>query len=91
MPKMSYRTAVTSHGGIIIGGGAHNVKVTVGGGLKEASIDRDLHICPICCHGVNMVIASGFAKFAGIRHTLVGDICTCGAVVVGESDNTYSD
>lgn len=90
MRKMSYRLAVTSHGGIILGGISHNVKVSVGG-LLEASVDMDLHICPLRFHGVNHVIASGFANFQGIPHTLKLDPCVCGAVVVGESDNTYSD
>ena len=87
--KMSYRGASTSHGGIVGTGVSHNVLVQVGGGLKEASLDNDLHICP--AHGVNHVIAQGFAKFTNIKHTLVGDPCACGAVVVGESDNTFSD
>lgn len=91
MAKMSYRGAHTSHGGVITTGVAHNVKVDVGGQLKEASLDKDTHVCPIPGHGVNQVIATGFANFQGIPHTLVGDSCTCGATVEGESDNTYSD
>ena len=89
MQKMSYRGAVTSHGGIITGGIPHNVRVSVGGADAEASLDNDIHVCPV--HGVNYVIATGFAKWNGIKHTLVGDSCVCGAVVVGESDNTFSD
>lgn len=91
MPKMSYRGAATDHGGVITTGVAHNVLVTVGGNLMQASLDNDVHVCPIPGHGINNVIATGFANFEGIRHTLVGDSCTCGAKVVGESDNTFSD
>ena len=91
MVPLSYRTSVTSHGGIIVGGAPHNIKVSVGGGLREASLDRDIHVCPICCHGVNIVIADAFVNFHGIPHTRIGNICTCGAVVVGSSDNTLSD
>ena len=89
MSKMSYRSAITSHGGVILAGVPHNVKVSVGGNLLEASLDGDPHACPV--HGINQVIGTGFANFQGIPHTLVGDSCTCGATVVGESDNTYSD
>lgn len=89
MRKMSYRGASTSHGGVVGSGVPHNVKVSVGMGDKEASLDGDAHYCPI--HGTNSVIATGFANFEGIPHTLVGDSCTCGAIVNGESDNTFSD
>jgi uncharacterized Zn-binding protein involved in type VI secretion len=89
--KLSYRGASTDHGGIILPGIPHNVNVDVGGGPVQASLDLDPHACPIPGHGVNYVIATGFAKFNGIKHTRVGDSCACGATVVGESDNTWSD
>ena len=91
MAKMSYRGASTDHGGVITTGVEHNVKVDVGENPMPASLDNDIHVCPIPGHGVNNVIATGFATFNGIKHTLVGDSCTCGAKVVGESDNTFSD
>lgn len=91
MNKMSYRGAITSHGGVITTGVAHNVIVDVGDNPMQASLDGDVHVCPIPGHGVNNVIGTGFANFEGIPHTLVGDSCTCGATVVGESDNTFSD
>lgn len=91
MRKLSYRGASTSHGGVIVSGVYHNVDVHVGGVLQQASLDGDVHVCPIPGHGINNVIGTGFANFDGIPHTLVGDLCTCGATVVGESDNTYSD
>ena len=87
--KLSYRGASTSHGGVIGSGVPHNVNVHVGGSPVQASLDGDVHICPR--HGVNSVIATGFVKFDGIKHTRVGDSCACGAIVIGESDNTFSD
>ena len=89
--KLSYRGAVTSHGGVILHGVPHNVLLDVGGAPTPASLDNDPHACPIPEHGVNYVIATGFANFNGIKHTRVGDSCACGAVVVSESDNTWSD
>ena len=89
--KLSYRGATTSHGGTILPGVAHNVLFDVNGVPTPASLDNDPHACPVEGHGINYVIATGFAKFNGIKHTRVGDSCACGAVVVSESDNTWSD
>lgn len=90
MEKLSYRGAVTDHGGIIQPGVPHNVKVSVGGALLEASLNGDPHPCPLC-EVVSNVVATGFANFEGIRHTKVGDYTTCGAKVIGACDNTFSD
>jgi uncharacterized Zn-binding protein involved in type VI secretion len=89
LKKISYIGASTSHGGVIAGGISRNVYVDVGGSKTLASINGDIHVCPR--HGVNCVIATGFAKFNEIRHTRVGDSCACGAAVVSGSDNTWSE
>jgi hypothetical protein len=90
LKKLSYRTALTNHGGVILPGIPHNVYVEIEGNIMmQASVDKDPHLCPI--HGMNHVNATGFAKFEGIKHTRVGDPCECGAEVVGESANSFSD
>lgn len=79
-----------SHGGVIGSGVAHNVRVSVGGAIMEASLHGDSYPCPV--HGPQTIVASGFVNFQGIQHTLAHkDHATCGAEVVGESDNTFSD
>jgi len=88
--KLSYRGAVTDHGGYISPGVSHNIKVLVSGVLRDASLDGDPHPCPLC-EVTSSVVATGFAKFNGIKMTKIGDKTTCGATVIAPCDNAFSD
>lgn len=83
--ELAYRRlTVTSHGGILLPGASHNTNANG----HILSVNHDIHICPIEHHGVNIVIATGFAKANGINLTRVTDRCTCGAIV---GNNTTKD
>ena len=83
--KVSYTSiSVTSHGGTLLPVSERNVYVD---GIL-VPLDGDIHACPI--HGLNTVAGTGIACYNGVKFVRIGDSCSCGAVVIAGSVNTYT-
>lgn len=90
--KMSYRGAVTEHGGYITDGMPHNVRVMVDGQMIFCSITGDGHVCPPPPHPPSTMTGTAFASIEGIPIVIVGhSYAGCGSLAKGEADNTFSD